>query len=214
MVHLTYQTAFVDDAGKLAVARRHLRLRRPHPLDHAQRRAPRRRRRAAAGPQARSGDRRRAIRKSSAGSSGARPTIPFDVLREAVPLIAMRRMRHANGRAESPAICVWPAKFPLSHRDTAGPAIFCQFSPFTNCHPGENRAAKGSVNLIPTTLRPSSRRPESGVAMAVGRRFSRKRLVSVCDVRRACCCLVFGARRRPLRLSALGLGRTDSARRQ
>ena len=75
MVHLTYQTAFVDDAGKLRAARRHLRLRCPHPCHHAFRRAPHRRHRAAAGPQRATWPRPRLTRKSCAGSSGARRKI-------------------------------------------------------------------------------------------------------------------------------------------
>ena len=48
MVHLTYQTAFVDESGKLQARRRRLRLRRAHPRHPAQRRAPHRRHSAAA----------------------------------------------------------------------------------------------------------------------------------------------------------------------
>ena len=71
MVHLTYQTVFVDEAGKMHCRRGPLRLRRPHPLDPAQRRAPRRRRRAAAGSQARRCD-RQGNQESCAASSAAK----------------------------------------------------------------------------------------------------------------------------------------------
>ena len=57
MVHLTYQTAYVDDGGKLVLRDDIYGFDAPHPRHPAQRRAPHRRRGAAAGPQARSGHR-------------------------------------------------------------------------------------------------------------------------------------------------------------
>ena len=84
MVHLTYQTAFVDDAGKLHAARRHLRLRCAHPCHPAQRRAPHRRRGAAAGSQARSGDRQEQPGNPAAGSSAREAANPFDFFEQSV----------------------------------------------------------------------------------------------------------------------------------
>ena len=86
MVHLTYQTAFVDDGGKLVLRDDIYGFDGPHQRHPAQRRAPRRRRGPAAGSQARCRDRQEQPGNPAPGRA-ARGAKSVRVLRAAVPLI-------------------------------------------------------------------------------------------------------------------------------